>query len=60
MSCENVLAIVQHMDLSYDRFQTFMGNLHNPDKNTSVISKSMVNKIAEIGMIFTDLVALFS
>jgi hypothetical protein len=59
MSCENALAVVQHMDLSYDRFQTLMGNLHNPDKNRSVISNSMANKIAESGMTFTDLVALF-
>ena len=59
MSCENALSVVQHMDLSYDRFQTFIGNLHNSDPNRSVISKSMASKIAESGITFTDLVALF-
>jgi hypothetical protein len=58
MSCENAFAVVQHMDFSYNRFQTFMSNLHNPVKNRSVILKSMAKKIAESGMTFTYLVAL--
>lgn len=55
----DVKADLKFIDNRHDRYQTFVGNLYSPNEDHGSITHGMALKIAESGLSYNDLLALW-